>query len=111
MTRHILEAIRAVPYGKVATYGQIAVLADHPRGTGGARDVVRILSSMSKKENLSWWRIVRADRTIALPSGEGAELQRNLLEREGVFFDREGKIAAISFWNGIDLSNTPNLPN
>lgn len=97
-TRRILDALRAVPRGRVASYGQIAMLAGHPRGAGGARDVVRILVSMSEKENLPWWRIVRKDGAIALSPGSGAELQRSLLLREGVAFDASGKVAQVYFW-------------
>jgi methylated-DNA-protein-cysteine methyltransferase-like protein len=97
-TQRILDALRAVPRGRVASYGQIAMLAGHPLGAGGARDVVRILVSMSEKENLPWWRIVRKDGAIALSPGNGAELQRSLLFREGVAFDASGKVARACFW-------------
>ncbi len=97
-TRRILDALRAVPRGRVASYGQIAMLAGHPLGAGGARDVVRILVSMSEKENLPWWRIVRKDGAIALSPGSGAELQRSLLLREGIAFDASGKVAQACFW-------------
>ncbi len=104
MTARIVGAIRAVPKGAVASYGQIAMVAGHPRGSGAAREVVRILNALSRKENLPWWRIVRRDGAIALPEGEGAELQRELLRQEGLVFDREGKIAACFFWDGrIDV--------
>ncbi len=102
MTERIVGAIRAVPPGAVASYGQIAIIAGHPRGSGAAREVVRVLSSMSRKENLPWWRIVRRDGGIALPEGEGAELQKELLRQEGVAFDKAGKIAARYFWDGGD---------
>jgi len=97
-TLRILNTIRAVPSGRVASYGQIAMIAGHPLGAGGARDVVRILVSMSEKENLPWWRIVRKDGAIALSPGNGAELQRTLLLREGVAFDASGKVAETYFW-------------
>ncbi|GAB6276512.1 MAG: MGMT family protein [Rectinema sp.] len=99
-TLRIIRAIRAVPPGKVASYGQIAVIAGHLRGAGGARDVVRILVSMSEKENLPWWRIIRKDGTIALSPGDGAELQHALLVREKVRFDASGKVVAACFWGG-----------
>ncbi len=105
MTARIVAAIRAVPPGAVASYGQIAIVAGHPRGSGAAREVVRILNSMSRKENLPWWRIVRRDGAIALPEGEGAELQRELLRQEGVVFDRDRKVAARYFWDGRNDSN------
>jgi methylated-DNA-protein-cysteine methyltransferase-like protein len=97
-TLRILDTIRAVPRGRVASYGQIAMIAGHPLGGGGARDVVRILVSMSEKENLPWWRIVRKDGAIALSPGNGAELQRTLLLQEGVIFDASGKVAEAYFW-------------
>ena len=100
LTLRILEAIRAVPCGKVASYGQIALAAGHPRGAGGARDVVRILASMSEKQNLPWWRIVRKDGSIALSPGSGAELQRALLAQENVPFTEDKKAADSAFWNG-----------
>lgn len=102
-TLRIVGAIKAVPLGKVASYGQIALIAEHPRGAGGAREVVRVLNSMSRKENLPWWRIVRRDGAIALPAGDGAELQRELLVREGIIFDMDGKIPRASFWNGPQM--------
>jgi len=97
-TRRILDALRAVPTGRVASYGQIALIAGHPLGAGGARDVVRVLFSMSEKENLPWWRIVRKDGSIALSPGNGAELQRTILLREGVGFDASGKVTEACFW-------------
>jgi methylated-DNA-protein-cysteine methyltransferase-like protein len=100
LTLRILDAIRAVPYGKVASYGQIALVAGHPRGAGGARDVVRILASMSEKQNLPWWRIVRKDGSIALSPGSGAELQRALLAQEKVEFTKDKKATPGAFWNG-----------
>lgn len=100
MTARIVAAIRAVPPGAVASYGQIAIVAGHPRGSGAAREVVQILNSLSRKENLPWWRIVRRDGAIALPEGDGAELQRELLRGEGVAFNREGKVATRYFWDG-----------
>lgn len=80
--------MKAVPAGKVATYGQIARLCGNPRG---ARQVSRILHSCSGKHDLPWHRIVNAQGGISL-GGDGAALQRSLLENEGVRFSREGKI-------------------
>jgi methylated-DNA-protein-cysteine methyltransferase-like protein len=97
-TRRILDTLRSVPAGRVASYGQIALIAGHPLGAGGARDVVRVLSSMSEKEDLPWWRIVRKDGGIALLPGNGAELQRSILLREGVEFDAGGKVTRVYFW-------------
>jgi methylated-DNA-protein-cysteine methyltransferase-like protein len=80
-SRRIVEAIRAVPRGRVACYRDIARTAGIPNG---ARQVVRILHSLSEKENLPWHRIIRADGSIALPREEGGLLQARLLRSEGV---------------------------
>ncbi|MGB8461220.1 MAG: MGMT family protein, partial [Priestia megaterium] len=47
-TERAVALIKQIPSGKVMTYGQIAHLAGSPRG---ARQVVRVLHSMSKKHN------------------------------------------------------------
>ncbi|OGC94743.1 MAG: DNA methyltransferase [candidate division Zixibacteria bacterium RBG_16_53_22] len=77
--------IKRVPKGKVATYGQIAALAGSPLG---ARQVVRILHSSSRKENLPWHRIINSSGRISLPPGGGYEEQKALLLGEGVLFDK-----------------------
>lgn len=79
-TIRILEAIRSIPYGRVDSYGRIAERAGIPRG---ARQVVRILSTLSGKENLPWHRVVNAQLVISL-KGEGATVQKERLEAEGV---------------------------
>lgn len=81
-TQKILEALQLVPYGMVASYGQIASLAGYPNG---ARQVVRILSSLSDKEALPWHRIVNSTWRISL-KGDAYWHQRHLLEDEGVIF-------------------------
>ncbi len=48
-TEKVIEIIQAIPYGKIMTYGQIAKAAGSPRG---ARQVVRILHTTSRKHNL-----------------------------------------------------------
>ncbi len=87
-TQLAVEVIKNIPEGKVATYGQIAALAGNPRG---ARQVVRVLHSSSRKEGLPWHRVINCKGMISL-TGEGYDIQRSLLEAEGVVFDDKGKI-------------------
>jgi methylated-DNA-protein-cysteine methyltransferase related protein len=97
-TKGIILALRRVPRGKVTSYGAIAALAGLPNG---ARQVVRVLHSSAEKEGLPWYRVLRKDGSIALPPGEGFELQRALLEKEGVSVTREGRIDLARFgWPG-----------
>lgn len=71
------------------TYGQIAAEAGSPRG---ARQVVRILHSMSDKYELPWHRVVNARGEIALIDAEARFMQQHYLEEEGVVFDIHGRI-------------------
>lgn len=89
MTEEIIELIRSIPRGKVATYGQIARLAGYPNG---ARQVVRILHTCSDKYNLPWHRVINAKGEIALSIYNGADEQKALLEAEGIAFIGEYKI-------------------
>ncbi|MEH7505346.1 MGMT family protein [Neobacillus drentensis] len=88
-TENVVEIIRSIPEGKVATYGQIAGLAGSPRA---ARQVVRALHSMSKKYCLPWHRVINAKGQIALRDDESYNEQRLSLEAEGVEIGLNGVI-------------------
>ncbi len=79
-TEDVLEIIKMIPKGKVMTYGQIAVNANNPRG---ARQVSRILHSMSSKHKLPWHRVINSKGTISL-TGEGGFVQAEMLKSEGI---------------------------
>jgi len=85
----IKRVLHKIPRGRVATYGLIAAMAGNPRG---ARQVVRVLHSSAEKEKLPWHRVINAQGRISLPHGAGYELQKALLKREGVRFDRTDKV-------------------
>ncbi len=87
--QRVIDVIKMIPYGKVATYGQIATYAGNPRA---ARQVAYILHSSSQKENLPWHRVVNSKGGISLKPRHGYELQKQLLKREGVGFDKSGCI-------------------
>jgi len=79
-TKVVLEIIENIPYGKVMTYGQIATYAGSPRG---ARQVSRILHSMSAKYGLPWHRVINSKGGISL-TGEPGFTQGELLSQEGI---------------------------
>lgn len=89
-TEKVIEIIKAIPEGRVMTYGQIAKAADNPRG---ARQVAWILHSMSKKHHLPWHRVINAKGEISLKGSEQAEL----LALEGVEMNLAGKIDLASY--------------
>lgn len=82
-TQRVIAIIQAIPAGKVMTYGQVAAWAGSPRA---ARQVVRILHTMSSKYGLPWHRVVNAKGEIALQEEESKFLQRMQLEAEGIKF-------------------------
>jgi methylated-DNA-protein-cysteine methyltransferase-like protein len=85
----VVAVMQKIPRGKVATYGLIAAMAGNPRG---ARQVVRVLHSSATKLKLPWYRVINAGGRISLPPGAGYELQKALLEKEGVTFTPDGKV-------------------
>ncbi len=76
----ILAAIRRIPKGKAASYGEVARAAGNPQA---ARAVVAVLKTYGGA--LPWHRVVSSGGRIGLPGHAGME-QRFLLEREGVRF-------------------------
>ncbi len=81
-SERIIKIIRGIPKGHVLSYGEVARRA----GLGkGARMVARILHSSSEKRNLCWYRVVNSQGTISL-TGDAYDLQRALLENEGIKF-------------------------
>ena len=89
--RRIYAVVRRIPRGRVATYGQVAVLA----GLGGhARQVGYAMHALPKGSSVPWHRVINARGEISRRRRPGEELsQRMLLEREGVRFDARGRVA------------------
>jgi methylated-DNA-protein-cysteine methyltransferase-like protein len=87
----IYAVVRAIPRGKVATYGQVAELAGIPSGHRIAARVMR-----SCPDALPWQRVVgKKDARrgqINIEDPEHAGLQRALIEAGGVEFDANGFI-------------------
>ena len=82
-----IKAIFRIPRGNVATYGQIAALAGSPRA---ARMVGWILSQNG--EALPWHRVISSRGRISITNlAYPAELQAQLLEKEGVKVDKHGR--------------------
>lgn len=79
--QRILAAVRAIPAGDVAGYGEVARRAGLP---GRARLVARILAA-GDVAGLPWHRVLRSDGRIAFPEGsDGFDEQVQRLRAEGV---------------------------
>ena len=86
----IYAAVRRIPRGRVATYGQVAELA----GLGGhARQVGYALHDLPSGSDVPWHRVINAKGEISPRSaGDSHELQRLLLAAEGIEISLAGKI-------------------
>ncbi len=82
-TEQVISIIKSIPKGKVMSYGQIAANAGNP---WGARQVSRILHSMSKSHELPWHRVINSKGEISL-KGDGAMIQEVMLKSEGIKFE------------------------
>jgi methylated-DNA-protein-cysteine methyltransferase-like protein len=88
--RRIYAVVRRIPRGCVATYGQVAHLA----GLGEqARQVGYALHALEDDSDVPWHRVVNARGAVSLRAESGFDqIQRLLLEGEGVLFDGRGRV-------------------
>jgi methylated-DNA-protein-cysteine methyltransferase related protein len=94
----VYETVKRIPAGKVSTYGRIAAMTAVPRG---ARGVGWALAGLSpeRAQEVPWWRVINAAGRIS--NAYNAELQRELLEAEGVVFNDHGYVNLNRFlWDG-----------
>ena len=102
----IYAAVRRIPRGRVATYGQIARLA---RLAGQARLVGYAMFALPRTTTVPWHRVINAQGRISLRGdGGGASIrQRILLEREGVTFDARDRVSLTHFgWKPRALTSS-----
>jgi methylated-DNA-protein-cysteine methyltransferase-like protein len=93
----VLNVVRMVPRGSVATYGQVALLAGRP---GAARLVGHVLHGVREEEDVPWQRIVNAQGRISTFRLGFGDLQRELLRSEGVEVSDDGRLDLKScLWN------------
>ena len=87
----VIEVVRQIPCGRVATYGQIALIA----GECTPRMVGYCLASLDAgSDDVPWQRVINAQGKISpRAAGFGALLQRELLEQEGVEFSDAGRVS------------------
>jgi len=86
----IYEVVKSIPKGKVATYGQVALLAGNPRW---ARVVGYALHVNPEPGIIPCHRVVNREGKVAPSFAFGGEgVQRQLLESEGIVFETDGRI-------------------
>lgn len=93
--QRIYAAVRRIPKGRVATYGQVARLAGLPRH---ARQVGYALHALPEGSDVPWQRVVNAQGAVSPRAVPGFEdEQRTRLEAEGVVFGPSGRIPLARF--------------
>jgi methylated-DNA-protein-cysteine methyltransferase-like protein len=112
--QQVWDLVRQIPYGRVATYGQIAKLLPPPMGVEieayvafGPRWVGGAMANCP--HDVPWQRVINSKGEIS--ERAGAERQRILLEQEGLEFDAKGRIDLKKYgWNGSDDQSKPSQP-
>jgi methylated-DNA-protein-cysteine methyltransferase related protein len=108
--QRVWQLVRQVPRGKVATYGQIALMlppadgvdvesyrAFGPRWVGGAMAAC--------PDDVPWQRIINSQGKIS--ERPGAQKQRTLLEEEGIEFVKDKVDLKKYGWRGLDEGDEP----
>ncbi len=106
----VWQLVRQVPRGKVATYGQIALMLPPPAGVEiesyrafGPRWVGGAMAACP--DDVPWQRVINSQGKIS--KRPGADKQRTLLEEEGIIFVKD-KIDFKKYgWRGLDEGNQP----
>jgi len=97
-TEAVIEIIKGIPEGKVQTYGGISKFAGH---AWGARQVVRILSTLSGKENLPWHRVINSKGELPKFDPQMFYEQKDLLGKEKIVVSEDGKVDLDKYlWDG-----------
>ncbi len=89
-TSKVLKAVKLIPKGKVASYGQVASMVGVPRA---ARQVGRVLYEHGGKNKIPWWRVINNNGYIVIKNPEHSpNEQKELLEAEGIKINKKLKI-------------------
>lgn len=84
----VLNVVKKIPPGKVASYGQVALLAGVP---GAARQVGSILCQYG--EVVPWWRVINNAGRISIKcANHTAMMQKEKLQKEGMVVSEKLKI-------------------
>ncbi len=91
----VYEIVKQIPYGRVMSYGQIALLLGNKRLS---RVVGYALHKNPSPETIPCYRVVNKEGRVSSAFAFGGEnVQRVLLEKEGVKFDRKGCVKPCFF--------------
>lgn len=87
--QRVYELVRRIPAGKLSTYGQIAFLAGSPRAS---RIVGAAMLRAPEGQGIPCHRVIYGDGTLCCDQAFGGkEIQRQMLETEGITFLPDGR--------------------
>jgi len=87
----VYRLVRRVPRGRVVTYGQVAALLGRPRAGRAVGTALGALRGLLL-DDVPWQRVIDAAGRCSHRDDFWADIQRELLESEGVRFDRRGRV-------------------
>jgi methylated-DNA-protein-cysteine methyltransferase-like protein len=106
----VWNLVRQIPRGKVATYGQIALMLPPPMGVEleayqafGPRWVGGAMAACP--DDVPWQRVINSQGKIS--ERPGAERQRQLLEEEGIVFMKDKIDLKKVGWRGLGEADEP----
>ncbi|MGN0686753.1 MAG: MGMT family protein [Oscillospiraceae bacterium] len=96
----IYQQVRRIPRGKVATYGQIAMLAGNPRW---ARVVGYALHANPDPDGIPCYRVVNRMGKVSEAFAFGGSLrQAELLQKDGIEVNADGIVDLNKYlWDGL----------
>jgi methylated-DNA-protein-cysteine methyltransferase-like protein len=100
----VYALVRRIPAGKVASYGWIASVTGNPRR---ARMVGQALARLPERSGVPWHRVVNSQRKISTRDFEVPNMQREMLQAEGVVFDGETVRRAYLISHEAELNPPP----
>lgn len=108
--QQVWDLVRRIPRGRVATYGQIALMLPPPAGVDfeaykafGPRWVGGAMAACP--DDVPWQRVINSQGKIS--KRPGAERQRLLLEEEGIVFVKDKVDLKKYGWGGLDEADAP----
>lgn len=105
----VWAVVKQIPPGKVSTYGQVASMIPSPQGFSikdyQAMGPRWVGGAMAKSPpGVPWQRVINAQGKVSLAKGRGYEIQRELLEAEGIEFGSGDRVDLARFgWKGPSL--------
>ncbi len=90
----VYDLVRAVPIGRVMSYGAVGALCEPPLSGYVCGRIMNVVAG-----DVPWWRVVgkNGDLPVSKRNPHLAREQRALLESEGVAFDDDGRVVMERF--------------